>query len=72
MSKFKWISLKDSFLIKPKDLKNKIESFKTKVLFKKQNKKDYFDYFRRATLLRKNWHETCYVYDDYELLYWTE
>ena len=61
------ISLRDSFLIEPKDPKNKIDSYKTKILFKKKNKEECFDYFRRAILLRKNWHETCYVYDDYEL-----
>ena len=60
------LSLKDSFLFEIKN-KNKIDSFKTKILFKKK-KKDNIDYnFDEAKILRKNWHEICYIYDDYNL-----
>ena len=56
--------LKQSFLFGVKDQSWK---YKTHVLFNDQED-DYIETFiDEPTLLRKNWHEICYVYDDYDI-----
>ena len=61
------ISLKDSFLFEVEDKKNKIELYKTKVLFENKEKEEIESFFEEAKIIRKNWHEKCYIYDDYDL-----
>ena len=62
------ISLKDSFLFEIKENKNIIDLYKSKILFKNNdNEEDIEQNFGRAKILRKNWHEICYIYDDYDI-----
>jgi len=61
------ILLKDSFLFEVENKKNKIELYKTKALFKKEEKEEIKKFFDEAKIIRKNWHEICYIYDDYDL-----
>ena len=58
------ISLKDSFLIKVENIKDKLDIYKSKTLFMDKEDKDSF--IHEKQILRKNWNETCYVYDDYD------
>ena len=52
-----------SFLFGVKDQSWK---YKTHILF--DNQQDIMDeYYDQPTLLKKNWHEICYVYDDYNI-----
>ena len=56
-----------SFLFSIKDPKSKDEFYKTKNLFK-ENERDLLEmYLDEAQLIRKNYHVICYVYDDYEI-----
>ena len=56
--------LSQSFLFRVKDQSWK---YKTHILFNDQEE-DYIENFiDQPTLLRKNWHEICYVYDDYDV-----
>ena len=55
--------IKQSFLFGIKDQSWK---YKTHILF--DDNKDIMDeYIDQPTLLKKNWHEICYVYDDYNI-----
>ena len=55
--------LQESFLFGAKDQSWK---YKTHIVFNEDD--DYIENFiDQPTLLRKNWHEICYVYDDYDI-----
>ena len=41
------------------------DMYKTAVLFKNREIDYIENYIEESQILRKNWHETCYVYDDY-------
>ena len=51
-------------LIDIKEFENPFDIFTTKILFK--NDDDYENQLQQK-LLRKNWNEKCYVYDEYDL-----
>ena len=55
---------KNSMLFDIKEFENPFELFSTKILFKEDENNDYQQI---QNLLRKNWNEKCYVYDDYDL-----
>jgi len=56
--------LKNSMLLDIKDFRNPKEIFCTKILFNDSiNNENY----QVKNLLRKNWNETCYIYDDYDI-----
>jgi len=57
--------IEQSFLFNVKNASKKLELYKTINLFKKEDKSDndIGDY----ELLRKNYHEICYVYDDFDI-----
>ena len=56
-----------SFLFNVKDVSSKLDLYKTVNLFK-ENEQDLLEmYIEEAQLLRKNYHEICYVYDDYDI-----
>ena len=60
--------MKDSFLFGVKDINNKADMYKTRVLFNNNQENDYLEYYiEEAQLIRKKWHETCYVYDEYNI-----
>ena len=56
------LPITQSILIKPKGSKEDL--YKTTYLFSKEEEVDSADY---AKLIEKNWHEICYVYDDYDI-----
>ena len=58
--------LRGSTLIGINDFGKNIELFKTKILFQDKNIIDE-NRIGEAKILRKNWHEVCYVYDDYDM-----
>ena len=58
--------LKSSTLIGVKDFGKNIKLFKTTILFQDKNIEQE-NKSREAKLLRKNWHEVCYIYDDYDI-----
>ena len=58
--------LKSSTLIGVKDFGKNIDLFKSKILFADKNVEEE-NKTKGSTLLRKNWHEICYVYDDYDV-----
>ena len=58
--------LKSSTLIGVKDFGKNINLFKTTILFQDKNIEQE-NKSREAKLLRKNWHEVCYIYDDYDI-----
>ena len=43
-----------------------IDFYKTTNLFN-NNENDYLENYLEKQLLRKNWHQTCYIYDDYDI-----
>ena len=53
-------------LIKVKDFGKKIDLFKTTILFKNQNEA-IENKSKNPKILRKNWNEVCYIYDDYDI-----
>jgi len=57
--------LKNSMLLDIQDFRNPREIFSTKILFDNSiiNKENY----QKQNLLRNNWNETCYIYDDYDI-----
>ena len=59
-------SLKVTTLIGVKDFKKNIDLFKSTILFKDQNIEQEKN-MKEEKLLRKNWHEVCYIYDDYDI-----
>ena len=58
--------LRGSTLISINDFSKNIELFKSKILFEDKNINQE-NKIREAKILRKNWHEVCYVYDDYDM-----
>ena len=58
--------LRGSTLISINDFGKNIELFKSRILFEDKNIADE-NKIREAKILRKNWHEVCYVYDDYDM-----
>ena len=61
------ISLKDSFLFEVINKEDKYDLSKTKILFNKKEKNNIESFIDEPKILRKNWHETCYIYDDYDI-----
>ena len=60
-------NINESFLFTVKDQRTKLDLYKTANLFK-ENEKDLVEmYVDESQLLRKNYHEICYMYDDYEI-----
>ena len=56
--------LKNSMLLDIQDFRNPKEIFCTKILFNESiNNENY----QNQNLLRKNWNEICYIYDDYDI-----
>ena len=55
---------KNSMLFDIKEFENPFELFSTKILFRED---DNNDNQQIQNLLRKNWNEKCFVYDDYDL-----
>ena len=58
--------LRGSTLISINDFSKNIELFKSKILFEDKNINQE-NKIKEAKILRKNWHEVCYVYDDYDM-----
>ena len=58
--------LRGSTLIGINDFGKNIELFKSTILFQDKNIQEE-NRIREAKILRKNWHEICYVYDDYDM-----
>jgi hypothetical protein len=56
--------LKNSMLLDIKDFRNPKEIFCTKILF---NSSINYENVQNQNLLRKNWNEICYIYDDYDI-----
>ncbi len=56
------IPLSETLLIKPKNAKEDL--YKTTILF---NKKQEENEYKFQKLIEKNWHEICYIYDDYDI-----
>ena len=57
------IFLKNSMLLGINEFSNPNEIFSSRLIFKKENNKDYYE----PQLIEKNWKEICYVYEDYDL-----
>ena len=55
-----------STLVGINDFGKNAELFKTIVLFKKKNEREE-NKIKHAKILRKNWNEICYIYDDFDL-----
>ena len=64
-------ALGQSLLYKAKNVTKKLDIFKTVNIF--QNKDELKEDLEESKLLKKNYHEICYVYDDYEIhdIYYT-
>ena len=60
------IPLQESFLFKIKDKKNIMDFYKTSNLFS-ISENDEIDNVDECTIIERNWHEICYVYDDYDI-----
>ena len=58
---------RNSFLFGIENKNIDSDLYKTKVLFKNREIDYLENYLEESQLLRKNWHETCYVYDDYTI-----
>ena len=58
--------IRGSTLIKINDFGKNIDLFRSIVLFSDKNEKEE-NRTRSAKILRKNWHEVCYIYDDYDI-----
>ena len=58
----------DSFEFGIKNQNIKAEFYKTSLLFNNNGEEDYLEYYlEESQILRKNWHEICYVYDEYDI-----
>jgi hypothetical protein len=58
----------DSFEFGIKNQNIKAEFYKTSLLFNNNGEEDYLEYYlEESQILRKNWHEICYIYDDYDI-----
>ena len=64
-------SLGSSLLYKAKNPSKKLDIYKTVNLFK--NKDELSEELEESKLLRKNYHEICYIYDEYDIhdIYYT-
>ena len=64
-------SLGQSLLYKAKNTTKKLDIFKTVNIF--QNKDELEEDLEESKLFKKNYHEICYIYDDYEIhdIYYT-
>ena len=60
--------LRGSTLIEINDFGKNIDIFKSKILFDNRNEMQE-NRMRESKILRKNWNEVCYVYDDYDIHY---
>ena len=61
------IPLGESFLFSVKNQKNMRDMYKTSNLFR-EREEDYIEnYLEESQIIRKNWHEVCYIYDDYDI-----
>jgi hypothetical protein len=58
--------IRGSTLIGINDFGKNIELFKSKILFQDKNINEE-NKIKVAKILRKNWHEICYIYDDYDM-----
>ena len=58
--------IRGSTLIGINDFGKNIDLFKTRILFQDKNINEE-NKIREAKILRKNWHEVCYVYDSYDM-----
>ena len=58
--------LRGSTLIGINDFGKNIDLFKSKILFDNKNEREE-NRIRESKILRKNWNEVCYVYDDYDM-----
>ena len=58
--------LRGSTLIGINDFGKNIDLFKSKILFDNRNEMQE-NRMRESKILRKNWNEVCYVYDDYDM-----
>ena len=56
-----------SFLYKVKEVSLKLDSYKSENLFRGSEEDLLEAYIDEEQLLRKNYHEICYIYDDYDL-----
>jgi len=56
--------LKGSMLCGIKDFGKAENIFKSMYIF--NNKEEINDNYEKQKLIKKNWHETCYIYDDYD------
>ena len=54
-------------LLKVKDLQNKLNLYKTENLFKNEEEKKYENYIGESFILKKNWNEVCFVYNNYNI-----
>lgn len=54
-------------LLKVKDPINKLNSYKDENLFINEDENIYQNYKGKSFILRKNWNEICYVYDNYNI-----
>ena len=64
--------IEQSFLFNVKNVSNKLDLYKTINIFKKKEEESYED-LEDSMLLQKNYHEICYIYDDYDIydIYYT-
>ena len=60
---------RDSFKFGIKEQNIKSESYKTALLFNNNGEDDNIEFYllEESKILRKNWHEICYIYDDYDI-----
>ena len=57
--------IEQSFLFNFKNASNKLDLYKTKNLFQNDDKSN--DYLWDPRQLKKNYHEICYIYDDFDM-----
>ena len=59
--------IEQSFLFNVKNLDSKLDIYKTANLFKPKEEDSLDRFIEDSNLLRKNYHEICYIYDDYDI-----
>ena len=59
--------IEQSFLFNVKNISSKLDLYKTVNLFKQREEDSLDRYQDSSQLLKKNFHEICYVYDDYDI-----
>ena len=60
-------AIQQSFLFNVKNLPSKLDLYKTTNLFKSREEDALDNFIEEPELLRKNFHEICYIYDDYDI-----